>query len=941
MGLFSFGALLYFVDAAQVMGICAQAQRTIFGLQKACSRCFGALGRRIASSCTSALVTMFICSLACFGGLSGLTRQTVQSASDELWVPQDTLSRLSDKWVKEVYKDSIIRRQDFLIIADSNALTKKVFDQIWELDMMVRELADGETKFADVCTKVGSNCLMNGALGFWGFDKAVYDATVHDDADLLAALSSKTYLDGGAVDRSSLFSQDLVLEGDKVKSAKCVRQQYFSDETTSAIQWEKSALNQLPAKISKLALTGFVTHYLFQDSVDLELAKSVAGDISLVASGYTLMCLYTAFVLLKCSLTKNRGGVSIMGVVSVFLGIFTGFGVCAYLGIPFTSLTATLPFILLGIGIGDMFIIMSALDDVVKQRIESIPQGRLTMDDIPNIMAVTLSESGVACTVTSLSDLAAFLLGSLTRIPAVEWFCIYAAISVTIVFIMQFTFLAAFISLDLRRQAVDRADIFCCVQCKPEGSTVEDVEKSTASNTDSEDESNTTLAKRSLCDRGLAKYGECLGNTQVKVVVFVIIVGWCAASLYMMLNLKQDLPLEDLATTDSYVRPYFKAIDEYYVTIYGFGIYHQGLDFTKRETSDRIIALTQEVQEDPFVRDGADDFNSWIVDFRGWCKRFGLGDSNGVLEGANFTTELQDYLGVSPYSLQPYGKSWAGLSHNSSIVWNDEGGMKAAVVRMKYVDLSDDDRGPAMISVRKTINESKHSWPWESENVKGLPESQPHQFQYSRFQIYWEQDLIMISEPLQNFLLASAAVFVIVLVLLAHIVPAVLAFACIAMINADLMGLMYLFQININSISVICLVMSIGLAVDYTAHYLYAFMTTKGESGNARLRNSMTFIGMPVFSGGFTTFLGVAPLAFSKSVIFFTFFRMFCGIIFFGLLHGLVFAPIVISVLNPAGIEDDTSDGTVDRRLGDVEMTVKPAPDNEARVNPEVDEVTY
>ena len=38
---------------------------------------------------------------------------------------------------------------------------------------------------------------------------------------------------------------------------------------------------------------------------------------------------------------------------------------------------------------------------------------------------------------TSLTDLAAFYLGSVTQIPAVRWFCLYAGTSVVFVFLMQ------------------------------------------------------------------------------------------------------------------------------------------------------------------------------------------------------------------------------------------------------------------------------------------------------------------------------------------------------------------------------------------------------------------------------------------------------------------------------------------------------------------------
>merc|ERR1712154_35881 len=58
-----------------------------------------------------------------------------------------------------------------------------------------------------------------------------------------------------------------------------------------------------------------------------------------------------------------------------------------------------------------------------------------------------------------------------------------------------------------------------------------------------------------------------------------------------------------------------------------------------------------------------------------------------------------------------------------------------------------------------------------------------------------------------------------------------------------------------------------------------------------------------VFNGGFSTFLAFILLAGSSSFIFQTFFKVFFSVVLFGLYHGLVFLPVLLSYIGPAAHE--------------------------------------
>ncbi|XP_064445313.1 protein patched homolog 2 isoform X11 [Mirounga angustirostris] len=83
-----------------------------------------------------------------------------------------------------------------------------------------------------------------------------------------------------------------------------------------------------------------------------------------VAGGYLLMLAYACVTMLRWDCAQSQGAVGLAGVLLVALAVASGLGLCALLGIAFNAATTqVLPFLALGIGVDDIFLLAHAFTE--------------------------------------------------------------------------------------------------------------------------------------------------------------------------------------------------------------------------------------------------------------------------------------------------------------------------------------------------------------------------------------------------------------------------------------------------------------------------------------------------------------------------------------------------------------------------------------------------
>ncbi|CAM9128130.1 unnamed protein product [Ectocarpus sp. 8 AP-2014] len=388
------------------------------------------------------------------------------------------------------------------------------------------------------------------------------------------------------------------------------------------------------------------------------------------------------------------------------------------------------------------------------------------------------------------------------------------------------------------------------------------------------------------------KFSPCILSGTGKALVLLCSAWLLAAGIHGVTQATQGFDVLDLAPDDHYARDYTAMARSYNMDILEWyvpmRVYTREVDYPDVAVQAEMQSTDDLLLENEFVEGPVD---SWLTSFIGWAESSDTYSANVGTSGGYVVYEDRATFYTA---LSAFAEDGANARFLEDVVFNDDGTIKISRSDMFLVGLTDTEKNvDALRGTRQVVDQSALD---------------PAPFAYSEVFVSSEQFVVIYGELMSSFGLALAAVFALSLLVLGKVAVVVLVCVTLAIVDAELLGFVYHYGLDVNSITVIQLIMAVGLVVDYMVHLVHYFLHQARAAERAtrqdprapkdtRIADALGEIGPSLLMGAGTTFLGIMPLVFAHNVIFRVFFKMFLLIISFGFYHGVVFVPVMLSIL--------------------------------------------
>ncbi|XP_023213383.1 patched domain-containing protein 3-like [Centruroides sculpturatus] len=159
-----------------------------------------------------------------------------------------------------------------------------------------------------------------------------------------------------------------------------------------------------------------------------------------------------------------------------------------------------------------------------------------------------------------------------------------------------------------------------------------------------------------------------------------------------------------------------------------------------------------------------------------------------------------------------------------------------------------------------------------------------------------EQGIIIGQMVYQLFWITATLITAVFLLFVPNLLVAIIVAISVVSLIVETLGYMSLWDVNLDIISLMSLILCVGFSVNYPAHISYAYVMSQRKTPNEKLKDSLYRIGFPILQGSLTTGLGILIL-YSDVYFLCTFAKIVILVALETAFHALFFIPVILSII--------------------------------------------
>uniref|UniRef100_A0A915AUF4 SSD domain-containing protein n=1 Tax=Parascaris univalens TaxID=6257 RepID=A0A915AUF4_PARUN len=530
-----------------------------------------------------------------------------------------------------------------------------------------------------------------------------------------------------------------------------------------------------------------------------------------------------------------------MACITPIMATASCLGLLFWCGLRFASVLLITPFLLLAIGVDDAYIIINAWGMICVERTRHPVPG----DTLHSRITKVLHDAGPSITLTSLTNMLAFAVGAYSATPEIQLFCI--ANAVAMFFDLVYTVILYMPVLVI------------CARCekKPEGPD--------------------TRHSFSEMSHFCSSYCKWLSSGYTSICMLLIMCAYWSISIYGIKHITPNIQPSKLVIIGSPMEQLLHMRDKYVQSEYLFVtvIVGNAGNLTDPRRRQRIHSMVEQFESMPECN-GQRFTYFWMRDY----------DRFMSTSGADIQMDEDSRAESSPYSSQSIQEF---LQWSENKIWgsfivfdNNTKSIPKFSLVVRY-------HGPHIVQFTEKLRMLKE-WRAIAENYTDLSATI-----YNDDAVFTDQIESLIPRTSQSTLYCFACMLLLCSVFMPNLIAVFAASVPIVSIFIGVAGFMTLWHVDLDPISMMALILSIGMSVDYLAHITYHYynisMFHPSMSSVEVMQHALSNIAYPLLQCCLSNVFFVLCLLFVNTYITRVIVKTVLLVVFFGSMHALVIIP--------------------------------------------------